>query len=224
MPYSCTFASIKKRFMDRHLILLPMFCLGLFGTGKSQDSTGTDPSGTLSLGGRTTLSLFNEGAWGNPGTGTGGHFRIRLSERVNTEWYADFITSTIDGKASRLDHHIGWSVLYYYGSHHENERQNTLKPFLEAGHCFDLSSIRANATGKSVKRWSSAVQVGTGVHFLATKRFDITLKSQYMTHLGTNIHTRVTEEEVELKKHEGMDLEGHILTTLSVNYRIGHLW
>ena len=49
--------------------------------------------GQFSLGVRSTFSLFDhDGA----GLGTGGQFRIRLDDRVNTDWFADFITINTD--------------------------------------------------------------------------------------------------------------------------------
>ncbi|MGL4599812.1 MAG: hypothetical protein ACRCYO_19965, partial [Bacteroidia bacterium] len=39
-----------------------------------------------------------------------GQFRIRLTDRINTEWFADYISTNLNNLASRSDYHIGWSV------------------------------------------------------------------------------------------------------------------
>ena len=46
-------------------------------------------SGTLELGMRNTLSLFEND--GHTGIGVGGQFRLWVSKKLNTEWYADYI-------------------------------------------------------------------------------------------------------------------------------------
>ena len=67
--------------------------------------------GYFSLGLRNTISLFNHGDPREIGTGAGGHFRLQLADRVNTEWYADILPANIRNKAHRMDYHIGWSVM-----------------------------------------------------------------------------------------------------------------
>ncbi len=49
----------------------------------------------FSLGMRSTISGFSNDGWG---IGTGGQFRIQLSNRVNTDWFADYITININNK------------------------------------------------------------------------------------------------------------------------------
>ena len=69
--------------------------------------------GLLSLGVRSTISAFNDSKTNNFGKGIGGQFRMQLSERVNTDWFFDYLTSDIGSVAHRSDYHIGWSVLFY---------------------------------------------------------------------------------------------------------------
>jgi len=45
-----------------------------------------------------------------------------------------------------------------------------------------------------------------------------------MVHLGADLHTHVLDEAVEIEKTEGFSLEGHLLITLSLNYKIAKLW
>ena len=69
--------------------------------------------GYVSLGVRNTISAFSHGSLKEFSTGVGGHFRVQLLNRVNTEFYADVLPTTIHNKATRMDYHIGWSVMYY---------------------------------------------------------------------------------------------------------------
>jgi hypothetical protein len=166
------------------------------------------------------LSVFNS----HEGTsfGVGGQFRIQLSERVNSEWYLDFMNSKVDNQLARTDYHIGWSVLYYVLS---SEKTKYFQPFIEAGHCFDFTRLSNTLTNISRERWSSAVQMGAGIHFHITPRFDVTLKTQYMLHLGGHIHANRNVSGIyEIHEHAGFQAEGHLLNTISLNYKIGHLW
>jgi len=45
--------------------------------------------------------------------GTGWQLRYRISERLNTEWFADWVTSDIGGLGKRFDMHIGESMMIY---------------------------------------------------------------------------------------------------------------
>ena len=191
-------------------------------------------TGLFSLGARTTFSFFDHHG-GSMGTGAGGQFRIQFSERINTEWYLDYLSSQTDNMIGRKDLHIGWSVFYYYLKNNSSS-EKLLQPFFEIGHCFDHTFVNEIGTNNFAERWSSAVQIGTGNSFNVTSRFDITSKVQYMIHIGSDItaentaghehasivahdHTRVT-----ITEHNGVDLEGHLLCTISLNYKIGNLW
>jgi hypothetical protein len=182
-------------------------------------------AGQFSVGGRNTIGVFN--SHGSASYGMGGQFRIRLSDRVNTEWYADYMTSHLDHQVGRTDYHIGWSVLYYYLPQ-EDMHTPRLAPFIEAGHCFDytqLTILGSPGYGQSKQRWSSAVQMGTGTHLNLTNRFDLTFKIQYMLHLGGDIHAHEHHPgHYVIEEHNGFEREGHLLSTLSVNYKIGNLW
>ncbi len=185
-------------------------------------------SGNFSLGLRSTASLFNSD--GGFGSGVGGQFRLQLSERINTEWFADLITTNLSNAGRRTDAHIGWSVMFYL-SPNPTPR---FKPYVLAGHCFDYTKISAfstpfeNRENISDERWSSAVQMGFGTHLNLTQRFDFSLSAQYMLHLGNDIHAHIEEDggypTLEIEEHDGTSAEGHLLITLSVNYKIADLW
>ena len=191
-----------------------------------------NPAGMLSLGGRTTVSLFNDHKNEMTGTGVGGQFRLRFSDAVNTDWFFDYITSDILNYAHRTDYHIGWSVLFYPINQLDYFRQDgefkpKFRPYILAGHCFDYSRIESKADATVYgERWSSAVQAGLGTHLELSPRFDISLTGQYMIHLGNHIETEYdfTTGALSFNEHKGASLAGHVLVTLSLNYKIAKLW
>jgi hypothetical protein len=174
-------------------------------------------AGWFTLGARSTVSAFSdEGA----GLGTGGSFKIQLADQVNTDWFADYITINIKDKVRSDYYHIGWSVLFY-----PMKEVKTVQPFVLAGHCFDYNKVSLiNSPGVSADRWGSAVQAGLGAHFNITKRFDVTLMTQYMIHLSTVLETEIGDDYVTIAEEKSTTLHGHLLTTVSLNYKIGKLW
>jgi len=166
------------------------------------------------------------------GTGVGGQFRLRFSDAVNTDWFFDYITSDILNYAYRTDYHIGWSVLFYPINQldyfrQEGEFKPKFRPYILAGHCFDYSRIQSKADATVYgERWSSAVQAGLGSHLELSPKFDISLTGQYMIHLGNHIETDYdfTTGVLSFKEDKGASLAGHLLITLSLNYKIAKLW
>lgn len=100
-----------------------------------------------------------------------------------------------------------------------------MKPYLVMGHCFDYTKVAENVNPENMKeRWSSAIQLGAGNHFNITERFDLTFVAQYMFHLGRHIEAHETEGVFAIHEHEGLSLEGHLLFTIGINYKIADLW
>lgn len=212
----------KRKIMRTKYLLFAILALPINGLCQKhiQEPPRSVNTGMFSLGVRNTISLFN--SHGAPSFGVGGHFRIQLSERVNTEWYADFMKSKLENQLSRMDAHIGWSVLYYVLA---PERSSFFQPFIEAGHCFDFTNLSNSITGKSKKRLNSAMQLGIGVHCNLNDRLDLTFKTQYMLHLGGHIHAEKNSTGIyEIYEHPGFQAEGHWLNTISITYKIGKLW
>ncbi|MCW5907662.1 MAG: hypothetical protein KIS94_07385 [Chitinophagales bacterium] len=181
--------------------------------------------GNFSLGVRNVISAFNHGDPSEIGTGIGGHFRVQVVDRVNTEWYADVIPANIKNKAHRMDYHIGWSVMYYVIDPKGFNRK--LTPYIVAGHCFDWTTIKLNGTEtpQSKTRFSSAVQAGMGCHYNVTPRFDITLTTQYMFHLGKELHAHEdVNGKMFIEEHKHAGWEGHLLISIGVNYKISQIW
>lgn len=177
--------------------------------------------GVFSLGVRTTASTFNHGVWGNTGMGIGGQFRMQFADRVNSDWFFDYITGDIEDYAHRTDYHIGWSVLYYP----VKKQQMFARPYVLAGHCFDYTRLIDNSNVNNfMERWSSAVQAGAGVHLNLTDRLDLSIVSQYMIHLGNHVHAHRHGNQVEFHAEKGASLEGHLLFHVGINYKIADLW
>ncbi len=215
-------------------IFLVLVLIGVL-QANAQNNIIYNPAGMLSLGGRTTVSLFNDHENEMTGTGVGGQFRLRFSDAVNTDWFFDYITSDILNYAHRTDYHIGWSVLFYPINNLDYFQQKEgfkpkFRPYILAGHCFDYSKIEAKESPldgpMSAERWSSAVQAGLGTHLELSPRFDISLTGQYMMHLGNHIETEYdfTTGALSFHEHKGASLAGHVLVTLSLNYKIAKLW
>ncbi len=206
--------------MKRKLVLLLFLipCLGFAQVGKP---------GRVSLGLRSSLSLFNHGSTSDAGYGMGGHIRVQLTKRVNTEWFADYLTSNAGIAGYRRDGHIGWSVMYYLSN--PEEFQKKLLPYLLVGHCFDYTRLTVRPQGGNVilialpqtaSRWSSAIQAGMGSHYNIAPQIDISLTAQYMMHLGNDleISEKPFRNVVEETAHAG--IEGHLLVSLSANFKL----
>ena len=178
-------------------------------------------SGIFSLGLRTTMSTFNHGNFGDNGLGYGGQFRLQFANRLNTEWFLDYITSSIDDLGTRTDYHVGWSVMYYF----TDKQTPLIKPYIVAGHCFDQSELKEHRNpNNTISRFSSAVQAGAGFHLNLSERMDISFVGQYMIHLGEDIHAHVNNGQLEFEKHKGSGMEGHLLFHIGINYKIADLW
>lgn len=177
--------------------------------------------GIFSLGVRTTVSTFNHGEFANTGMGLGGQFRLQFADKVNSDWFFDYITGDVENFASRTDYHIGWSVIFYP----TKNLTPKVRPYILAGHCFDYTRIVDNSDATNfMERWSSAVQGGAGVHFNLSDRLDLSVVSQYMIHLGTDVHAERHDNEVHFHEEKGASLEGHLLFHVGINYKIADLW
>lgn len=183
--------------------------------------SGRKTAGTFSLGTRNTISMFNDDK--AIGTGIGGQFRIQMTDRMNTEWYFDYITSKNGTISSRNDYHIGWSVMMYTKNNYSFDR--FLQPYLIVGHCFDYSKVwEQKNKANEAHRLSMATQAGLGTHININKRLDCSLSSQYMLHFGKDIEVEQKGEEVLIAKKNSTTPDGHLLFAVSFNYKLFHLW
>jgi hypothetical protein len=207
---------MKYRFLTFLLVI------SYFHNSFGQENRKSDfpKSGWASVGGRSTISLFDSDGIG---IGTGGQFRIQPSTNVNTDWFADYITINVDNKVRSTYCHIGWSVLYYPLENQQYPK--VIQPYILAGHCFDYNKKTAlNNPNNTLDRWGSAVQLGLGTHFNITEKMDISLTCQYMLHLTKEIETEIDGETIEIVQQKNTSLEGHLLTTISLNFKLFRLW
>lgn len=192
--------------------------LFILSAAVSAQTDSLTPAWQISLGVRSSWGLVYEHNWNRAAFGSGGQFRLRFSDRVNSDWFIDYLQGDLGDFAKRTDVHIGWSVLYY-----PLNKKTTLQPYLLAGHCFELLRISENTNDANfVTRISASVQAGAGVHLNLTPKADISFVTQYMIHFGTNID--VAEYPVTFTKPGGIALQDHILLHVSLNYQIADLW
>lgn len=193
------------------LIILVMFCFQLvaqeFNASKKW----------FLLGMRSTASIFSQDG---AGIGVGGQFRIQFNPRLNSDWFADYITINVQNKVKSEYAHIGWSILFYPFTNMLYPK--IIQPYILAGHCFDFNKKTSITEPSQYKeRWGSAVQAGIGSHINITERLDITLMTQYMIHLTSEIDFEETApDKIIFHQHSQNTLEGHFLFTTSINYKI----
>ena len=174
-------------------------------------------SGYLFAGIRSTFNVFSSDG---TGLGSGGQLRLQLSERVNTEWYADYISINVQNILRSIYYHIGWSVLYYYLN-----KPTKLQPYILAGHCFDYNRKTVIHNPEITRsRWGSAVQIGTGSHLNLSQYTDLSLTIQYMIHLTKELDYQRQNGTITIIEHSHAFLEGHLLITLSINYKLFRIW
>lgn len=184
-------------------------------------------AGTFSLGVRNTVSLFDHDKAAKVGYGIGGQYRVQVLDRLNTEWFLDYLQQDLGDIAFRKDIHIGWSLMFYPWLLKDKSKHQIFKPYIVAGHCFDWSELHIkdyrNLKGK---KFSSAIQAGTGAHFNISKKMDVTLLAQYMIHLGKDVaiayDTNTHVHNIDEYKHTAAT--GHLLITVGLNYKIAKLW
>jgi hypothetical protein len=180
--------------------------------------------GMFSLGVRSTVSAFNDGVWKNVGVGSGGQFNVQATNRVNTAWFFDYISGGVGAYAHRTDYHIGWSVMYYLVPS-STEKLVKIQPYILVGHCFDYSNLKDNSNQNNfAERWSSAIQAGFGSHYNFSKRCDLFLQAQYMIHLGNDIDANKINGAIVFTNENRVNLVGHILISVGINYKITDLW
>lgn len=179
--------------------------------------------GAFSLGARNDINIFTA-APKYPGIGTGGSARIQVLDRLNTEWFGDYISGNLYNKAHRVDAHIGWNVMFYILKPKGFTRKFT--PFIAAGHCFDYTSITLNGENqKQYSKWTSAVQMSVGCHYNITPRFDVSLATLYDLHLGNDLDSDLNPDgSVSITQSKGAGWEGHVMIIVSAHYKICKLW
>ncbi len=212
--------------MRKLILIIAMVQAGCLAQAQNKLADRLAGGGDFDLGMRTSVSFFNDA--GYVGQGVGGQFRLRILERLNTEWYADILATNIGNVGTRKDMHIGWSVMFYMFN---TERvKGKFTPYIIAGHCFDGSHVFENRDhSNSGKINSSAVQMGLGTSYNITDNFDLTLTVQYMNHLGGHMHSEIyTDPEgykrLNIERSSKTDFDGHLLVNLSLNVKLFDFW
>lgn len=184
-------------------------------------------NGNFSIGMRSTISLFDHDENAKMGYGAGGQFRVQVLDRLNTEWFLDYLQQDLGDFAFRKDIHVGWSLMIYPWLLKDREKLQIIKPYLAVGHCFDWSELVVKDY-RNIKgsKFGSAVQLGAGTHINLSKRFDITLQAQYMIHLGKDIQLSYDESAHvhDISEENHTNAYGHLLITMGINYKIAKLW
>ncbi len=214
----------------KRLLIIMLLAVGISAQAQNRKQN-RNVGGRLTLGVRSTVSLFSDDG-GNKGMGAGGQFRLRFYDFMNSEWFGDYIMTSIGTVGTRTDYHVGWSVMFYAPSK-KGFKMYRPKPYLLVGHCFDYTSFHGTnpfyQSYASASRWSSAVQGGLGFHIPFTEKVDLSVSGQYMMHLGKEV---LAEERTagngdkflhaELQDNAGLD--GHLLVSFSLNVQIADLW
>lgn len=201
--------------------------LPLAVVAQKRDRTANGDVGAFHFGVRNTISTFSTGERNYQGTGVGGHLRFKLAEHLILESYGDYLVTNVGGLAQRMDTHGGFSVAPYLFL--SSERR--IVPYPIAGFCVDYSRFLKIGMGRDAdiasnvaERYSFATQIGGGCQFRITDRLDFTPFVQYMIHIGNEVDINIVDNDVVFIEEKSGQLEGHLLFTMSVNYKVADLW
>lgn len=203
--------------MMRNFLLL-FFFLGL-GIGLIGQTLGPLPGGRFGLGVRSTVNIFGDY---QPGMGAGSQWKLSLGKRVNTQWFFDYINSRKGEDIYRKDYHIGWSVQFALLKN--GFRGHKVVPYLAAGHCFDWTKVGIVEQEESPFVFTSAVQAGAGLSYFAHPNIELVLQSQFMMHLGRDVHAHDEGDGHYHINIERAGVEGHLLSTVAFNFYFLQLW
>ncbi len=198
-----------------------------FGFSNAQDQSISVNPGSAGIGMRTSSSVFlGDNA---AGFGAGGQIKILFSNRVNSEWFLDYMNSSAGLNGYRKDTHIGWSVQFAVNKGGYQTRMPV--PFVEAGQCFDWTTVgfvknnsSENAMPQTSVRnqpvFSAATQAGAGVAWFPISRLELNAQVQYMIHLGKDVHLEFDDDNYayEISQSKGTSFDGHILGTISISW------
>jgi hypothetical protein len=206
--------------MLRQCFLVCLFTCAFAVSAWGQSAVGYR-GGSFGLGVRTTGNYFLDNDMA--GLGAGGQFKVGFGSRANTEWFLDYIQSTGQDDAFRRDYHIGWSVQFALREGGFGSQRFT--PYLLGGQCFDLTEVGYTRLFKSPLVFSAAAQVGAGLSTFVQPRLELNLQTQYMVHLGKDVH--VENDPILGKQYHienGLNFKGHLLLNASLNFYFLQLW
>jgi hypothetical protein len=187
-----------------------------------------DYTGFLSIGARGCFSMFTTNKQTFVGTGAGGQFAIRIAPRFNSHYFADWIVSNLRNLAQRVDFHSGFSMMPEVYAPRVGKTHIILFPL--AGICIDYTRLSIttgeNVSGgpTSLDRYSFAVQAGCGVTIPVSRKLDFSLEAHYMVHIGNDVNVDINGNQVTLSKETGLNIDGHFLMAISMDFKLFHLW
>lgn len=187
-----------------------------------------DHTGFLSIGARGCISMFTTNKQTFVGTGAGGQFAIRIAPHFNSHYFADWIVSNLRNLAQRVDFHSGFSMMPEVYTPRVGKTHIALYPL--AGICIDYTRLSIT-TGENVSggpsaldRYSFAVQAGCGMTIPVSRKLDFSLEAHYMVHIGNDVNVNITGNQVALSRESGLNIDGHFLLDISMDYKLFHLW
>lgn len=205
-----------------HRLIFGLLCtVSLCGIGQQAMAQNVPMKGLeFALGQRNSLNVFGHN--GVVGIGAGGHFKLSVSRRVNTEWFSDVIQSQGNDDIIRRDYHIGWAVQFAlakdgFGSHR-------FVPYLMGGQCFDLTKVGFKGQYESPLVFSAAAQAGIGVSHFICPAVELNLQTHYMMHLGKHVDADLDGNGIgHVHVDSGVEIAGHWLTTFSFSVYLTRL-
>jgi hypothetical protein len=69
-----------------------------------------------------------------------------------------------------------------------------------------------------------ASQTGFGTHININSKLDCSISGQYMLDFGKEIHTEIETDAIHIEKLDYSWPHGHLLITMSFNYKFANLW
>ncbi|MCS6990547.1 MAG: hypothetical protein NZL95_01640 [Chitinophagales bacterium] len=179
----------------------------------------TDP-GVFAAGIRTAAGLTLTDSTLNLAQGVGLQARLLVLQRLNTEWYVEWLRGGFSDEAFRTDLHLGFNILGYF-----QRRLQRVAPFLMTGFAADALTLnnRLEARHRTTS-WTTAVLGAIGFHINLTWRSDLTIAVAYQHHLVHQALLQTAEGILAQVPRSGRTGDGHLLVQLSMNYKITDLW
>lgn len=210
----------QRKIAWKTLLFLPLFALFLL-PNLSQAQERKFEGGRFGLGMRNAMNFWGENKM--LGFGAGGQFKLAFSPRVNTDFFADIISSKGEFDSYRKDYHIGWGVQFALAKDGFGSR--TFVPYIMAGQCFDLTKVGVKLGTETPLIFSAAVQGGAGVSSFVHPALELNLQMQYMMHLTQHVHLDFDENGIASTEVEkGASASGHLLGTFSFTVYFLRLW
>lgn len=215
LPSRCTFSKAMKS----ALLVVLLLWLVPGWSQKPMRIKFTDP-GVFGVGLRAAGGLAITDSVLHVTQGVGVQGRLMLLQRLNTEWYAEWMRGGFSDAAFRTDVHLGLNALLYF-----QRRLQRVAPYLVAGIAADALTLHNRVQYRHrTTSWTTALQGGMGFHINLTWRSDLSLSTAYQQHLRHNALLKTDEGLLAQVPQTGRTGDGHLLVVLSMNFKITDLW